>query len=66
MLSIGPPMSNSGLAGTRAAAARAQRDRFPSLTLLKITDVARDWDDAQQRFFAENGLIDTVYKPKPR
>lgn len=41
-------------------------DRFPRLTLLKITDIARSWEDAQQKFFAENGLIDTVYQPKPR
>jgi len=26
----------------------------------------RDWDDAQQKFFAENGIIDTVYTPKPK
>jgi len=41
-------------------------DRFPRLNLWKITDIAASWEDAQQRFFSENGLIDTVYKPKPR
>ena len=30
-----------------------------------ITAIARDWDDAQQKFFAENGIIDTVLKPRP-
>jgi sulfate/thiosulfate transport system substrate-binding protein len=40
--------------------------RFPRLNLFPITDIAKDWEDAQQRFFAENGIIDTVYKPKPR
>lgn len=40
--------------------------RFPRLNLFQITDIAKDWEDAQQRFFAENGIIDTVYKPKPR
>jgi sulfate/thiosulfate transport system substrate-binding protein len=40
--------------------------RFPHLNLFRITDIAKDWEDAQQRFFAENGLIETVYKPKPR
>ena len=34
----------------------------PSITLFPITAVARDWDDAQQRFFAENGIIDGVLK----
>jgi sulfate/thiosulfate-binding protein len=40
--------------------------RFPQLNLFRITEIAKDWEDAQQRFFAENGLIETVYKPKPR
>jgi sulfate transport system substrate-binding protein len=40
--------------------------RFPRLNLFPITDIAKDWEDAQQRFFAENGIIETVYKPKPR
>jgi sulfate transport system substrate-binding protein len=40
--------------------------RFPRLNLFPITDIAKDWGDAQQTFFAENGIIETVYKPKPR
>jgi len=40
--------------------------RFPRLNLFRITDIAKDWEDAQQRFFAENGIIETVYRPKPR
>jgi sulfate/thiosulfate-binding protein len=35
------------------------------ITLFPITAIARDWDDAQQKFFAENGIIDTVLKPRP-
>ncbi len=45
---------------------RRHSDRFPDLHLFPIGAVARDWQDAQQRFFAENGIIDTVYQPKPR
>jgi sulfate transport system substrate-binding protein len=41
-------------------------NRFPRLNLFPITDIAKDWGDAQQTFFAENGIIETVYKPKPR
>jgi sulfate/thiosulfate-binding protein len=40
--------------------------RFPQLNLFSITAIAKDWDDAQQRFFAENGIIDSVYQAKPR
>jgi len=41
-------------------------DRLPPLHLFDISAIARDWDDAQTRFFADNGVIDTVYRPKPR
>jgi len=30
---------------------------FPSLTLVPITALARDWDDAEAKFFAEDGII---------
>jgi sulfate transport system substrate-binding protein len=40
--------------------------KFPELDLFKVTAIAKDWEDAQQRFFSDNGIIDTVYKPKPR
>jgi sulfate transport system substrate-binding protein len=39
---------------------------LPALKLFEVTAIARDWEDAQGKFFAENGIIDTVYKPKPR
>jgi sulfate transport system substrate-binding protein len=35
---------------------------FPSLEMFPITLLARDWDDAQQRFFADGGVFDTIYK----
>jgi sulfate transport system substrate-binding protein len=41
-------------------------DRLPPLNLFPVTAFARDWDDAQSRFFGENAIIDTVYRPKPR
>jgi sulfate transport system substrate-binding protein len=41
-------------------------DRLPKLDLFPVTLVAKDWDDAQQKFFAEDGIIDTVYKPAPQ
>ena len=33
---------------------------LPPIKLFPITAIARDWDDANQKFFAENGIIDTV------
>jgi sulfate/thiosulfate-binding protein len=41
-------------------------DTLPALKLFAVNAVARDWDDAQNKFFADNGVVDTVYRPKPR
>ena len=41
-------------------------DRFGDISLFQVTSVAKSWADAQQKFFGENGIIETVYEPKPR
>ena len=38
---------------------------LPTITLFPITAVARDWDDAQEKFFRENGIIDSVLGQNP-
>jgi sulfate/thiosulfate-binding protein len=40
--------------------------RFPHLDLFPITAIAEDWEDAQRKFFSDSGIIETVYRPKPR
>jgi sulfate transport system substrate-binding protein len=35
---------------------------LPPIALFPITAIASGWDDAEQRFFAENGLIDVIVK----
>jgi sulfate transport system substrate-binding protein len=39
---------------------------FPAIELFPITTVAKDWDDAQKRFFAEGGVFDRIYQPPSR
>jgi sulfate/thiosulfate-binding protein len=34
--------------------------KFPQIALVPITTIAHDWDDANTKFFAENGIIDAV------
>ena len=41
-------------------------EKVPPLALFNVTAIARDWDDAQEKFFADDAIIDTVYRPKPR
>lgn len=33
------------------------------LTLIDVTKVAKDWDDAQKKFFDDGGIFDTIYAP---
>ena len=43
-------------------------DRFaatlPPIELFPITAIAKDWNDAKDRFFGESKIFDTIYKPK--
>jgi sulfate/thiosulfate transport system substrate-binding protein len=38
--------------------------QFPKLDLFPVTLLAKDWDDAQLKFFGENGIFDQIYKPE--
>jgi sulfate transport system substrate-binding protein len=38
--------------------------RLPKLDLFPITLIAKDWQDAQTKFFADNAIFDVIYKPK--
>jgi sulfate/thiosulfate transport system substrate-binding protein len=37
--------------------------KFPDVTLFPVTAIAKDWDDAREKFFAENGIFDTISPP---
>ena len=43
---------------------RARSD-LPAMALFPVTAIARDWDDAEQKFFGENGIVDAVTRPPP-
>ena len=58
-------MANLGYRPINAEILKKHADRLPAVDLFPVTLLARDWEDAQQKFFAENGIIDTVYKPAP-
>ena len=40
-------------------------DRLPNIALFPITAIAKDWDDARQKFFADNGIYDIVSARRP-
>ncbi|HJT76203.1 MAG TPA: sulfate ABC transporter substrate-binding protein [Gemmataceae bacterium] len=37
---------------------------FPDIGLFPVTTVARDWGDAQKKFFAEGAVFDRIYQPR--
>jgi sulfate transport system substrate-binding protein len=36
-------------------------DRLPEIDLFPVTIVAKNWDDAQQKFFADAGVFDSIH-----
>lgn len=56
-------IARAGYRPYNAQVARAFAAQFPSLTLFPVTAVAHDWDDANHRFFDEDGIVNTVLKP---
>jgi sulfate transport system substrate-binding protein len=40
-------------------------DKLPNLRLFPVTALAKDWADARQKFFAENGIYDLVTASAP-
>ena len=55
-----------GYRPARAESANKFAARLPPLDLFPISVIARDWEDAEQTFFAPNGIIDAIYTPKPK
>ena len=43
---------------------RKHADQLPQINLFPVTILARNWDDAQQKFFADNGIFDVIHPPK--
>jgi sulfate transport system substrate-binding protein len=42
--------------------AQAHAGQFKDLKLFPITDIARDWDEAFQKFFASGGVYEAIYQ----
>ncbi len=43
---------------------RKHRQQLPDMTLFPITLVARDWQDAQTKFFSDNGTFNLIHPAK--
>jgi len=41
-------------------------EAFPSLTLVPLNAIAKNWDDLDEKFFAADAIIDTIMSSRPR
>jgi len=57
-------LAEQGYRPVKAEILQRHADKLPPIDLFPITTVARDWDDAQAKFFADNAIFDLIYKPK--
>jgi sulfate/thiosulfate transport system substrate-binding protein len=53
-------IAQAGYRPFNAAIAREFATRLPPLNLFPVTAIARDWDDADHRFFDEDGIVSAV------
>jgi sulfate transport system substrate-binding protein len=49
---------------TNPAILARYKSRFPDIKLFPVTAVARNWDDAYDKYFGDGKLFDSFYKPK--
>jgi len=56
-------MAQAGYRPYKPEIARQFSMHLPTIKLFPVTAIARDWEDANHKFFDENGIVDTVYKP---
>jgi sulfate/thiosulfate transport system substrate-binding protein len=59
-------IASLGFRPYREDAARRSGVHFPQITLFPVTAVASNWEDAQHKFFDENGIIDSVRGSEPK
>jgi sulfate transport system substrate-binding protein len=55
-------IADMGYRPVRQPAAHNGGARLPPIVLFPISAIARDWDDAQEKFFADNGIIKGALK----
>jgi sulfate/thiosulfate transport system substrate-binding protein len=59
-------MAKSGYRPVDPGIATKYASQLRPIALFNITSIAKDWDDANRRFFEENGVLDTVTANLPQ
>jgi sulfate/thiosulfate transport system substrate-binding protein len=54
-------IARHGYRPTNAAVLNRHADRLPKIDLFPVSILAKDWDEAQEKFFAANGIFDVIH-----
>ncbi len=57
-------LAKDGYRPSNEAILRRHRDRLPDIQLFPVTLIAKDWDDAQTKFFGDNGIFSLIRPAK--
>ncbi len=58
-------IANLGYRPFKESSGHQTNGRLPAITLFPITAIAPSWEDAQQTFFSENGIVDSIVGSRP-
>ena len=58
--------AKNGYRPINEAILKKYRDRLPNIQLFPVTLIAKDWSDAQAKFFGDNGIFEIIRSAKPK
>ena len=54
-------LAEDGYRPQNPAILRRHQDLLPNITLFPVTAIAKDWNNAQEKFFGDNGLFNAIH-----
>jgi sulfate/thiosulfate transport system substrate-binding protein len=58
--------AKNGYRPINQAILKKYQDRLPYIELFPVTLVAKSWDDAQTKFFGDNGIFEVIHSAQPK
>lgn len=58
--------AKNGYRPINEAILKKYRDRLPNIQLFPVTLIAKDWADAQAKFFGDNGIFEIIRSAEPK
>jgi sulfate/thiosulfate-binding protein len=58
--------AKNGYRPINVSISKKYQNRLPNIDLFPVTLVAKDWADAQTKFFGDNGIFETIHAAQPK